>query len=324
MMRNKLIFFLLGIIIVVAMTMILFIFRKGDSDPVAQSMHATEKQTAIVAETSHQDTVSVSEESPPVFTQQTDSAFLNTSVVQTDDESVQSRSNSVRVAGQEFQLLFESPSISGVLKDMIIHDVELNLSHFEHITLRDVSNDPEVPGQGSSLTATHLLDEGRQDRLFPEVFEKYFGGVIVSNGVSRIVIRDELIKEYERALDYKAQHPVMFDRLDKFLARLRSEQFLKAIENDPADARNTFFFDQAPSEGFDYSQQLSGFLKNATIREPSILDFYPAENYGIKEGTVCMPLLIWPKGMSREPAVKGVPLFIYIGEEWRMYVPRLP
>ncbi len=322
MMRGKPIFFLFGIIIVVAM--ILLILRKGDNDPVVQSMPATEKQPAIVEGISHQDTVSMSEESPSIITQQTESASLNTAEVQPDDEAVQSGSNSVRVAGQEFPLLFESPGVSDVLKDVIIHDVELNLSHFEHITLRDVSDDPEDPGQGSSLTVTHLLDEGRQDRLFPEVFEKYFGGVIVSNGVSRIVIRDELIKEYERALDYKAQHPVMFDRLEKFLTRLRSEQFLKAIENDPEDARNMFFFDQAPSEGFDYSQQLSGFLKNATIREPSILDFYPAENYGIKEGTVCMPLLIWPKGMSREPAVKGVPLFIYIGEEWRMYVPRLP
>lgn len=319
MMRDKLIFFLLGFIIVVAM--ILLFLQKGDNDPVAQSMPATEMQMAIVAETSHQDTVSVSEESPSIFTQQTESASLNTSVVP-HDESMQSRSNSVKVAGQEFPLLFESPNISDVLKDMIVHDVELNLSHFEHITLRDVSDEPVDPGQVSSLTATHLLDEGRPERLFPEVFERYFGGVIVSNGVPRIIVRDELIKEYEGALDYKEQHPVMFDRLDEFLSRLRDSGFAEKVAQDEALARSVNFFNYPPSR--EYAHETSVFLKSVTIRNPSILDFYPAENYGAKEGVVCMPLIIWPKGMSLEPVMKGAPLFIYIDEEWHLYVPRLP
>ena len=238
-------------------------------------------------------------------------------------EAQDNPTNLVRVAGQEFPLLFETPGISDALKDAIIHDVELNLSHFEHITLKkNISNEPENPSQTSQLIATHLLDEGRQERFFPDVYEKYFGGVILSNGVASIIIRSELIKEYERALDFKAQNLAMFDRLDEFLSRLRSKEFLKAIENDSEVAQNTFFFDRPPGKGYNYANELSGFLKTATIRDPSILDFR-SHTYGEKEGVCCVTLITWPKDMS-EPILKGFPQFVYIDGEWRLYMPYLP
>jgi len=320
MMRDKVIFFLFGIIIMVAM--ILLILRKGNSVPLVPEMPASERQATNVADVSQQDADPNSEKAAPVLTQQTETAPLNT--VESNDESVKIETILIKVANREFSLIFENPDISDTLKNVIGRDIALNLSHFKHITLRDVSAERSDSGHSSSPTATHLLDEGRQDRLFPEVFEKNFGGVIVSNSMPHIIIRNELAKEYEQALDYKMRHPVMFARLDEFLARLRSAQFLKAIEDNPEKAQNTFFFEREPSKDFDYSRQLSGLLKHATIREPSILDFYPSENYGIKQGTICMPLLIWPDGMNSEPVVKGVPLFIYINGEWRIYVPRLP
>ena len=238
-------------------------------------------------------------------------------------ETQDNPTNLIRVAGQEFPLLFETPDISDALMDAIIHDVELNLSHIEHITLQiNISNEPEDSDQSSHLTATHLLDEGRQERFFPDVYEKYFGGVILSNGVASIIIRSELIKEYERALDFKAQNLAMFDRLDEFLSRLRSKEFLKAIENDSEVAQNTFFFDRPPGKGYNYANELSGFLKTVTIRDPSILDFSP-QTYGEKEGVLCLTLITW-KDTSLDPVLKGFPQFVYIDGEWRLYMPYLP
>jgi hypothetical protein len=319
MMRGKDIFFLCGIIITVAM--IVLIFRNGTNDPLAPGMPSSERRATNVAKAPQQDAVPISEKAVFVLTQQTEIAPPNT--VEPSDESVKSETILIKVAGREFPLLFEDPDISDTLKSVIGRDITLNLAHFKHVTLRDVSGERSDSEHRSSLKATHLLDEGCQERLFPEVFENNFGGVIVSNSTPHIVVCKKLIEEYERALDYKTRHPVMFKRLEEFLARLRSAQFLKTIEDNPEKAQNAFFLERGPNEGVDYSQQLSGLLRNATIRDPSILDFYPSENYGIKQGTVCMPLLIWPDDMNSEPVLKGIPLFIYIDGEWRIYVPRL-
>ncbi len=321
MIRGKPIYYLLGIIMMVGIFLLVSLMGK---DRLASANVTSVGREWGTVEISHQDSSVMLGNSSPVFDQQFEHASSNVAVVQPGREEEKVRTNLVRVAGQEFPLLFETSGVSDVLKDAVIQDIELNLSHFTNIVFRDISGEPDDPAQIYHQTATYYLDEGLQKRLYPDIFEKYFGGAILSNGQYHIIVHDELVKEYERALEFKAQHSVMFERLDEFLTRLRSEHFLKTIENDQKAAQSAFFIDRTTSgNGFDYAHQLSGFLKNSTIRDPSILDFYPAETYGEKEGFICIPLLIWPESMTPEPIMKGSPLFIYIGEKWRIYTPRL-
>lgn len=234
-----------------------------------------------------------------------------------------SETNQLKVAGEEFSVLFESSDVSDSLRRAILSDIELNLSHFKHITLRSVINESEASGQGYRVEVTHVLDEGRQERLFPDVLEKYFGGAVTSGDTYQVVIHKDLIKAYEQAVEYRNAHPAMFQKLEVFLAQLRDQDYLARIENQNELAKRIIAFDDEPSSSYNYGREISGLLKHGDIRNPSLLDFQDV-TYKEKAAVRFSTVIEWSKSMSSEPFTKGFPQFLYVDEEWRIYVPKMP
>lgn len=318
-MIKKAIFYVFGAIIAVAVLWFYGTARKSprvvtvpESQPSAARGAEVLRRTTAVAETG-----TASNSIPTKQTVVVSGAFAKE---QEPVEFGRVETNQIRVAGQEFTVLFEVSGVSGLLKRDILNDIELNLSHLDHIELRPLESDD--PGQLFRVTVTHVLDEGRQERLFPSVLEKYFGGAILSEGSYQIVIHEELINAYERAVKYREDHPVMFRKLEVFLKQLRDMDFIAQIEHQKDTAERFIAFDVEPSLSYDYGRELSGLLKHGDIRRPSLLDFnsvvYNGEN-AVRFSTV----IGWPESMSTEPFTKGFPQFIYLDEEWRVYVPKM-
>ena len=222
-------------------------------------------------------------------------------------------SNVVTIAGTNLGIRFES-DVSDELKKTIVHDIELNTAHFQYFEIREVP--AHVTAHGG---ITHRLDEGSQKRLFPEVFNKYFSGVVYENGKYRLIVRDELIKAYEEAVRFKAAHPVMFDQLDEFMEKLESPEFARNVAKDKDLANSLLYSEYVRTQARDHSEELSQLLSQAVFRTPSILDFYPGSLLGADKGTVAFPLMTLPA--CREPITKGVMVFIYVDEKWYLCNP---
>lgn len=233
-------------------------------------------------------------------------------------ESAQSGIAQLKIAGRKYPVFFESADVPESLKSFILSDIELNLSHFKHITFSPIES--EEVKQVFHAPVTHVLDEGYQKRFYPEVFKNYFGGAIMYGDTFQIVVHEKLIKAYEQAMEYQKAHSDMFKKLSVFLEQLRDKDFIAKIESNINIAKKLIIFDVPPPSSYDYGRELSGLLKYGNIRRPSMLDFNNI-TYNGKNAVRFSTVIGWQESMSTEPFVKGFPQFIFIDENWFVYVP---
>lgn len=320
MIRNRSIYYFLGIIIAVAI--ILWFRGMIKETPSTSSVPLPVQQPPSPVVSLPENAVA---ELPGQSVEPTRKVEAVSSSVPDDHdrvEAVRSGTNLLKVAGREFSVLFESSDVSDSLRNSILNDIELNLSHFTNVTLRDVSDEPQDPGQIYKETVGYILDEGKQKRLFPEPLEKFFGGVVLRDGIYNVVVHKDLIREYEKAIAFRDRHPEMFKKAEAFLNSLRNSEELREMAADAEKSKSLFFFDKQPSPGVDFSRQLKG-LMSIDVRDPSVLDFR-VTSMRDKNVVIFKTLMRSKDGAEHEFMEKDIPQFIYIDGEWRIYVPRLP
>lgn len=250
--------------------------------------------------------------------------FVGSTIVAKEQEPIESAQSEIaqlKIAGRKYPVFFESTDVPESLKSFIISDIELNLSHFKHITFSPIES--EEAKQVFHAPVTHILDEGYQKRFYSEVFENYFGGAIMFGNTFQIVVHEKLIKAYEQAMEYQKAQSDMFKKLSLFLEQLKDKDFIAQIESNRNIAQKLILFDVSPPSSYDYGRELSGLLKHGNIRKPSLLDFNNV-TYNGKNAVRFSTLIKWQESMSTEPFTKGFPQFLFLDENWFVYVPRLP
>lgn len=235
------------------------------------------------------------------------------------------KSTSVRIAGMEYQLMFEDEDITHDLRKVIKNDIELNLSHLTQIDFRRVSQNKSEPSQKYTVVITHWLDVGKQSKWYPESLDKYFGGAVFIDGEYKFILHHELITEYKEALQVKKKNPVMFNKIDNFLDLLKNRnQLVKLAQDKRAAADLIYFSGKAPGNVERLYKEIPDYA-DFVIRPPSLLDIRPLDEVMKKkiDSNVYVFTTLIEKEEGSDDAFK-TPLGAYFNGEWHIWVPKMP
>lgn len=229
----------------------------------------------------------------------------------------------VNIGNESYPILFEGEDVVLEMKQAIIDDLNLNLSHYEHMSFMKIppeaEKEPEL--QMYKTKVTHWLDDGRQKNFFPDVVRSSFGGAVKVGDSYQLIINQKLINAYEQAFQFKENHLDAFSNANDFLGLLADKKAIYEVgSGNQQIARSIFLFED--NESYDDSQELARFLDEIEIRKPSILDFEAATYEG--QEVIRFTTLVDFGEESGEPLLKGYPEFIYMDEKWRIHFPLLP
>jgi len=236
----------------------------------------------------------------------------------------------VNIAGEEYPVFFEGQDISTELKQTIISDLALNMSHYDSITFMELSSERVEPAaQIYERKVTHWLDEGNQKRWFPDTVERYFGGAVKVGNKYQLIIHEKLIKEYEQALELKRQHVAMFSKLDDFIDLLQDHKKLEEIAQDAKTIRSKLYFynRNPPSTGEEYKKLITS-CTNLWIRHPSLLEVKSLGEVVMQDALGSSDIFAFFTLVSdnqRNPKyMMKIPMGAYVNGKWRILVMPTP
>lgn len=243
----------------------------------------------------------------------------NSSNEQEKATSKQTKNDWIKIAGQKFTVLFEAPNVSIEMRKTIIADIELNFSHCTTVTVRSVTHN-NLNQKKYIASVSHVLDIAPKGAgMIPDMLET-FGGAHQNGGHYQVVISESLSKAYEKAQQFKDTHNVMFQKLNEFIAQLKDKEFISKIEHGPKGiAKQYELFEDDPGQGYDYEREIVAFLKQVEIRKPSILDFLSTKR-GRTNVILCTTVITF----ANNEIIRGWPQFIYLEDQWKLFLPKLP
>lgn len=228
-----------------------------------------------------------------------------------------------KFANTNFPMTFVDGDWSEELKTLVQEDMNLI---FSHLTNYEIIKDPFPPDayqlNGQELVSSnYILFKGR-GRIFPDEYNDEIGHLVHQNGKPHLVVSDALLSAYEKALEYKHDNRVMFEKLTEFIAILNDPEAVDRISKNARLSQDMFYFYQQErprGEHFPYQQNLQE-VNEISIRMPSILSFDEQDHDG--EKIIITSTLMRSK--EDPDFFTDFPPFCYVNNKWYVCVPRTP
>jgi len=240
----------------------------------------------------------------------------------------QLRPVTVKIAGEDYPLLFEGAELSQERRNVIAADIEFLLSDLNKATFVEIGEKGgEFCAGDYNHAVTHWLNIEELERWLPNAMMKYFGAAVKVDESYGLVVCQALTKVYSAILERSMQWPSILKQLDEFMAILRTPERRRVIALDPEKAREMFFFcGMKPWE--EDEPYRSNLLGDACykMRRPSLLEFNILDKFCLgsqpAEAPVCCVLMQEEK--TSGGSVDRWPPFVYANNRWHILVLPLP
>jgi hypothetical protein len=227
----------------------------------------------------------------------------------------------IKIAGTNVFLLFEGEGLTQELQEAVVADLERSLSGAAQVAWSLKAR----PVGWRGKTITHEL-RGWKDIELPKAIEDFFGAGVMIDGETRVLIIQELIDAYRAAQELKEKHPVMFSRLDEFLALLSNRKQLEQRAEDVGTAPQMFYFYKQPPQRTERAyKELVGYA-DLRIQAPSVLDVRPLTEL-MQDDEADNAIFAFSAVVSdarHGNHTMKMPLGAYVDGQWRILVVPMP
>jgi len=239
--------------------------------------------------------------------------------------SQQTKENKIEITigGKTIPLFFVNTEISQEVKQSISGDIELILSYTDHVEW----NETLKPKQWHDILISHKL-QGWERKELPEVIKQNLGAGVTVNNVPHLIISNELIDAYIKALDLKDQHPRMFAEIKDFLALFGDSKKLKNLSRDREAATNMVYCYQTSTEhGLKVLREYASL--SIVAKCPSLLDIKPLhevtqDNTADKNVFVMSTIFSWKKNDDDREHQEYLPIGVYADDKWHIFSFSMP
>ncbi len=228
-----------------------------------------------------------------------------------------------KFADTNFPMTFVDGDWPEELKNLVHEDMNLI---FSHLTNYEIIKDPRPTEayqlSGEAVISTHYILFNGRGRIWPDAYDRERGRLVRRDGEFHLVVSEEVLAAYEKALEYKHDNRVMFEKLNEFIATLNDPEAVDRISNNARLSRDMFYFyqqERPPGESFPYQQNLQE-VNEINIRMPSILSFEEQDHNGEK---ICITSTLM-RSKEDPDFFTDFPPFCYVSNKWYVCVPRTP